>query len=348
MNLLRLVFVGGLVTGLTAGTWAAERKGTGGKVVVVVDNHPLLTTPFGLDFLPDGSLVVADFGGHRICKVTRAGQVSVLAGAGTKGYRDGLGAQARFNAPHNVAVLPGGDILVADTLNHCIRKVTPAGHVSTVAGAPKPGFAGDGGPAREARFNEAYHVCATPDGFLVADLGNRRIRAVEAADTIRTVAGTGARGVPQDGRPAVKAPLVDPRAVARAPSGGFWILERGGNALRFVEAKGLIRTLAGTGKPGPASDGPALKCTLNGPKVIWVESSGDVLIADADNHCIRRYAVKAGTLTTVAGTGKEGRGKAGQRPTATALNQPHGVAVDRDGILYISDSLNHRILKVEP
>ncbi len=317
-----------------------------GKVVVLVENDPLLTTPFGLDFLPDGSLVVADFGGHRVCKVTRAGKVSVLAGTGAKGYRDGPASEALFNAPHNVAALPNGDVLVADTLNHCIRRIA-GGEVSTVAGAPEPGFAGDGGPAKGARFREAYHVCATPNGFLVADLGNRRIRAVEDG-TIRTVAGNGEKGIPPDRATAAEAPLLDPRAVARGHDGRLWVLERSGAALRVVGRGGHIRTVAGTGKAGPATDGPALKCTLNGPKFLWVEESGAVLIADTDNHCIRRYDPDAGTLTTVAGTGKRGRGAAGGRPTATALDQPHGVAVGRDGTLYISDSLNHRILKIEP
>ncbi len=316
------------------------------KVVVLVEDSPLLTTPFGLDFLPDGSLVVADFGGHRVCRLTRDGKVSVLAGAGAKGHRDGPAAGALFNAPHAVAALPNGDVLVADTLNHCIRRVA-GGEVSTVAGAPAPGFAGDGGPAQGARFREAYHVCATPAGFLVADLGNRRIRAVERGK-VRTLAGNGQKGVPADGAAAAEAPLVDPRAVARGRDGTVWVLERAGAALRAVDTGGRIRTVAGTGKAGPAADGPALRCTLNGPKFVWAEASGAVLIADTDNHCIRRYAPGSGTLTTVAGTGKRGRGEPGGRPTATALDQPHGVALGPDATLYISDSLNHRILKIEP
>lgn len=317
-----------------------------GKVVVLVEDDPLLTTPFGLDFLPDGSLVVADFGGHRVCRVARDGKVSVLAGSGAKGHRDGPAAKALFHAPHAVAALPNGDVLVADTLNHCIRRIAD-GEVSTVAGTPEPGFAGDGGPARGARFRETYHVCATPTGFLVADLGNRRIRAVEDGK-IRTVAGNGKKGVPPDGAAAAESPLVDPRAVARGRDGSLWVLERAGAALRAVDTAGRIRTVVGTGKAGPAADGPALRCTLNGPKFIWAEESGAVLIADTDNHCIRRYAPDSDTLTTLAGTEKRGRGAGGGRPTTTALDQPHGVALGRDGTQYISDSLNHRILKIEP
>jgi DNA-binding beta-propeller fold protein YncE len=299
-----------------------------------------------LDFLPDGSLVVADLEGHRVLKVTRDGQLSVRAGAGTKGHRDGAAGKALFNAPHTVAVKPDGEVLVADTLNHCVRQIAN-GQVTTIAGAPEAGFAGDGGPAGAARFKEAFHVSTTPTGFLVADLGNRRIRSVENG-TIRTVAGNGTKGIPSDGSKAVEAPLIDPRAVAQGRDRNVWILERAGHALRVLDPQGRIRTVAGTGKAGPASDGDALQCTLNGPKFVWGERSGNVLIADTDNHCIRRYTPGTGSLTTVVGTGKRGRGVAGGRPTATALDQPHGVAVDKDGILYVSDSLNRRILKIEP
>jgi sugar lactone lactonase YvrE len=319
----------------------------GEKIAVVVSDDSLLSIPFGLDFLPDGTLVVADYGGNRVCRVARDGRwVQAFAGDGEKGHRDGPATKARFNGPHNVAVTPAGDILVADTLNHCVRRINGrTSEVSTVAGSPEKGFAGDGGPARDARLNEAYHVCTLLNGFLVADLGNRRIREVVDGN-IKTVAGNGRRGVPADDSRALESPLVDPRAVAY-DDGKLWILERSGHALRAVDREGRIRTVAGTGKPGPASDGPALKCTLSGPKCLWVEKSGNVLIADTDNHCIRRYSPQAGTLTTIAGTGKRGKGPAGESPTATALDQPHGVAVDRDGTIYISDSLNKRILKIE-
>jgi sugar lactone lactonase YvrE len=317
-------------------------------VVVVVDDHPLLTIPFGFDFLPDGSLVVADFGGHRICKVSTDGQVELLAGDGQKGFRDGAGDRARFNQPHNVVVLPGGDLLVADTSNHAVRQIDgKTGRVTTVAGGPQAGFSGDGGPARDALLNQAYHVVAAPGGFLLADLGNRRIRKV-AEGRIQTVAGNGRQGIPDDGATAVEAPLVDPRSVAIDAQGRVWILERSGNALRMIDQQGRIRTVAGTGQPGPAADGPALECTLNGPKFLWVESSGDVLVADSNNHCIRRYSPETQTLSVVAGTGRKGEGKAGDLPLATDLNEPHAVAVAPEGALWIADSLNGRLLMIAP
>jgi DNA-binding beta-propeller fold protein YncE len=317
------------------------------KLAIVVDGDPLLTTPFGFDFLPDGSLVVADFNGNRICKIDRDNHVAVVAGGGEAGHRDGPLDRARFNQPHNVVVAGDGNLLVADTSNHCVRLIDLSrGEVTTVAGKPESGFAGDGGPARDALFNQAYHVVATEHGFLLVDLGNRRIRAIEQG-MIRTVAGNGDKGVPNDGALAGAAPLVDPRAVARDRQGNVWILERSGNALRVVDKTGRIRTVAGTCKMGPASDGPALECTLSGPKFVFCEDSGDVLIADTDNHCIRRYSALARTLTTIAGTGEAGEGAAGGEPTTTALNQPHGVAVAPDGAIYIADSLNGRIVKIE-
>ncbi|HEV3025561.1 MAG TPA: hypothetical protein VGX76_23980 [Pirellulales bacterium] len=326
---------------------STEERSAESKLTLVVDGEPLLTTPFGFDFLADGSLVVADFGANRICRIDGDRRVSVVAGDGEAGYRDGPVAQACFNQPHNVVVAADGKLLVADTSNHCVRLVDLAiGQVSTVAGKPERGFAGDGGPAREALCNQAYDVAATERGFLLADLGNRRIRLVENGE-IRTLAGNGSQGVPPDGAAADAAPLVDPRAVARDRQGNVWIVERGGNALRVVDKAGRIRTVAGTGKLGPASDGPALECTLDGPKFLCCEPTGDVLIADTGNHVIRRYSAKLRTLTTIAGTGTKGKGAAGAKPTASDLNEPHGVAVAPNGAIYIADSMNGRVLKID-
>jgi sugar lactone lactonase YvrE len=278
-------------------------------------------------------------------RVATDGRTSVIAGDGEAGYHDGPLVQARFNQPHN-AVVAAGKLLIADTSNHCVRLIDlDAGIVSTAAGKPQRGFAGDGGPAREALFDQAYHVAVIPHGFLLADLGNRRIRAVEKG-TIRTVAGNGQKGLPSDSAAAADSPLVDPRAVAQDRKGNIWILERGGNALRMIDATGRLYTVAGTGEAGPPSDGRALECTFNGPKYLFCEDSGDVLIADSGNHCIRRYSAAKRTMTTIAGSGKKGKGRAGGTPTATALDEPHGVAVGPDGTIFVADSMNRRILKL--
>lgn len=306
-----------------------------------------MSEPFGMDFL-DGRVVLTEFGGHRVVQLDGAGKVTVLAGSGTKGFADGVGEKAQFNAPHNLAVAPDGAIYIADTLNHRVRKLDPKTRtVTTIAGGEK-GFAGDGGPAKDARFDQAYHVALEPGGkgLFVCDLGNRRIRRIDLeAGTILTAAGNGKKGVPEDGAEANKAPLVDPRAVAADKDGRLWILERGGNCLRVVE-DGKIRTVVGTGEKGFAGDGGlASKAKLDGPKFLWIDPAGDVLIADTENHCIRKYVRKDGTISRVAGTGKKGAGEPGGTGPEVALSRPHGVAVGLDGALYVADSDNGRVLR---
>lgn len=307
-----------------------------------------LNNPFGMDFL-NGQLVVTEFGGHRIVQIDADGKVKVLAGTSKAGAKDGVGEEASFNAPHNLVVAPDGMIYIADTSNHRVRKLDPKTRtVTTIAGAEK-GFAGDGGPAEKARFDQAYHVALDGDGknLFVCDLGNRRIRKIDLkTGTIVTVAGNGMRGVPKDGLIAAEAPLVDPRAMTLDKAGRLWILERAGHALRVVE-DGKIRTVVGTGEKGFAGDGgPALKAKMDGPKFLWIDPAGDVLIADTENHCIRKYAVKDATITRIAGTGKKGKEGAGGLATEVQLSRPHGVAIGPDGVMYISDSDNGRILKL--
>ena len=142
----------------------------------------------------------------------------------------------------------------------------------------------------------------------LADLDNRRIRMIDLkTNVITTVAGNGAKGVPKDGSEATTAPLVDPRAVAVDSKGNVYVLERAGNALRVVDAAGKIRTVVGTGAKGATGDGGnALKATLNGPKHLCIDRAGNVLIADTENHLIRKYLPAEGKIVRVAGSGKKG------------------------------------------
>lgn len=324
---------------------AAVPTAAADRLVLFADR---LQAPFGMDFL-DGRLVLTEFGGHRIVVLDQDGQPTVLAGSGKPGFADGVGDRAAFNAPHNLAVAPDGTIYIADTSNHRVRRLDPKSRiVTTIAGAEK-GYAGDGGPAKDARFDQAYHVAldAEAKNLFVCDLGNRRIRKIDlAAGTVVTVAGNGKRGAPADGAVAADAPLIDPRVVTVDRAGRIWVLERSGNALRVVE-DGKIRTVAGTGEKGFAGDGGlAARARLDGPKYLWIDPAGDVLIADTNNHCVRKYSPKDGTITRVVGSGTKGKGEPGGPPTDVSLNEPHGVAIGPDGTVYVADSLNGRVLKV--
>ena len=315
-----------------------------------------LREPFGVEFLPSGEMLIAEMtGGNRVLKIDAGGVLCVIAGTGAKGFSgDGNAAvSATFNGIHNFVVLDNGDLLLADSFNHAIRKIdAKSGIVTTFAGDGRKGFRGDGAVASAAQFDTPIQIALDPGrkNLFVADIGNKRVRRIVLATGVMdTVAGNGRAGAPPDGALAVDAPLVDPRAVAAGADGSFYILERSGHALRFVDGTGRIRTVAGTGKAGLSGDGgAALDATLNGPKYIALDRDGSVLIADAENHVIRRFTPKDGKIARVAGTGKKGGAGLGGSPLACELARPHGVTVAHDGTLYITDSYNDRILKIVP
>ncbi len=315
-----------------------------------------LREPFGTEFLPDGAMVIAEMvSGNRTLHVDKAGRLTVLAGTGVKGFSgDGGPARAaQFNGVHNIAITPDGDIFLADTWNYRIRKIDrKSGIVTTIAGTGTKGFSGDGGPADKAEFSSIIQIALDPSAthLYVADIDNRRIRRIAlATGIVETVAGNGKSGKPEDGADAKTSPLSDPRAVVAGADGSFYILERGGHALRFVDAAGKIRTVAGTGQKGSAVDGgPALEATLNGPKHLCIDRDGTVIIADAENNVVRRYHPKDGRITRVIGTGKKGGAGAGGDPLACEVARPHGVTIGPDGLLYITDSYNDRVLRIVP
>lgn len=328
------------------------------KLVLVAGgdkSEPKIQSPFAVDSDPKGNLYFCEMTGNRIGRIDRKGFVTIIAGTGQKG-NDGDGgpaAKATFNGMHNLAVAPDGDALfVADTWNNRIRRIDlKTGTVAAFAGTGTREFAGDGGSPLSARFGGVYCLAIEPRGerLYIADLDNRRIRAIDLRKNIvTTVAGNGQKGLPADGAEAANSPLLDPRAVAVDGKGNIYILERSGNALRVVDRQGRIRTVVGTGKPGATGDdGDARQATLNGPKHLCVDRDGNVLIADTENHLIRKYLPSEGKIVRVAGTGKKGNTGVGGSPLQAELAQPHGVYVHPNGDLYIADSSNDRILRIQ-
>lgn len=303
-----------------------------------------LQRPFGVDFDSTGRMLIVELEGGRVFQRDAAGVLTQISGDGSRSYRGdgGPAAAASYNGMHNVAVLPAGDVLISDSWNHCVRKIEAGtGHLSTIAGTGQKGFSGDNGPATQATFD--FLMCitlnASNDMLHVTDLTNRRIRTVDLkSGLVRTVAGNGKKGVPEDGAMAIDSPLVDPRAAAADSKGRLYILERGGHALRVVTPDGRIRTVVGTGKSG-FQDGPGRQAQLNSPKHLCVDGSDNVYIADDENGAIRLYNPATDMVTTVLGRG--------HGDTRIQLLHPHGVCWEKD-LLYVVDTSHNRILRLKP
>lgn len=305
-----------------------------------------LKEPFGTEFDAAGNTWIVEMvSGNRLLKVDPAGVLTHVAGRLEAGFSGdgGPALQARFNGPHNLAMLANGDVLIGDTWNGRVRRVdVRAGTVSTLPGWQAP-------QGRE-RGNGPYCVTLSPDKtrLHIADL--RQVHELDlATGKSRVVAGNGQKGVPEDGALAVDAPLVDPRAAAMDSQGNLYVLERNGNALRVVGKDGRIRTVVNaSGKKGGEGDGgPALEAAMSGPKHLCVDNDGSVIIADAESHLIRRYVPATGRIERIAGTGKKGASGVGGDPLHCELARPHGVTIHPvTGELFITDSYNNRVLKI--
>ena len=337
------------LSALLATALAAPLSADGSRATLVVGEE--LNEPFSVDFDESGRMYIVEMGGHRVSVLEPGGTLRVVAGTGEQGLAgdEGDAAKAQFNGPHHLLFGPDGWLYVADTFNNVVRRLDPrTGIVKRVAGTGEKAFGGDGGPAVDAQFSGVFSIAFHNGALYICDLGNRRVRRVNLqTGIVSTVAGNGDKGIPLDGAKALTQPLVDPRAIAFDTSGNLYICERAGHALRVVDPEGRIRTVAGTGEAGFSGDGgPARQAQLNGPKHISIDRDGSVLITDTENHVIRRYSPRDGTITRVAGSGVGGGEGLGGAALEVQLDRPHG-AVRHGGAIYISDSENHRVVKVE-
>jgi sugar lactone lactonase YvrE len=221
------------------------------------------------------------------------------------------------------------------------------GIITTVAGNGSSGYSGDSGPATNASLSDPLNAAVDAAGNLfIGDYGNARIRKVDANGLITTVAGNGSTAYSGDGGPAIDAGLNKP-TVAVDASGNLFIADRGNNRIRKVDLKGIITTVAGNGSSGYSGDGgAATNASLNNPSDVAVDDSGNLFIADLANNRIRKVDTQ-GIITTVAGNGSSGYAGDGGPATNASLTGSVAVALDASDNLFIGDSGNNRIRKVD-
>jgi len=327
--------------------------GTGG-VAFSADGSPpaetALARPVALALDSADHLYVID--GNRVRSISGR-KVLTVVGTGEAGYSGdgGPATAARLNSPHALAFDSQGNLYIADTLNHSIRRVDRRGVVTTVAGTGEPGYSGDGAPGTAARLSSPAGVAiGFGDTVYIADTGNNRVRQLAADGTISPFAGTGEPRYAGDGGPATSAPLNNPQGLAFDDVGNLYIADTFNNRVRRVDLDGSITTVAGTDARGFSGDGGLARVaelnlatgSLTSGQALALDTQGNLYIADAENHRVRKVALN-GVIATVAGNGHVGYSGDGGPATSAPLNFPLGVAVDRYGVLYVADTANGRV-----
>jgi len=313
----------GLVIATAVGTGEKGFAGDGGPA-----NAALLNGPFDIAFDSAGNLYFSDTFNHRIRRVdARTGVITTVAGSGEAGHSgdDGPAIRASLNEPYGIVLDRTGNIYVADRLNRRVRRIDAAsGIVTTLAGTGEAAYFGDGGPAAKAGLAEPNGLAldAAERRLYIADVADHRVRVVDlATGMIATFAGTGQAEHNGDRGPAREAGIFGARAVKLAADGTVYILERQGSSLRAVDPRtGIVDTVAGTGARGYGGDnGPALAAVFDAPKEMAVDRDGSLLIVDTENHAIRRFDPRTGTVLAVAG-GRQGGGGDGGPASEAGLN----------------------------
>lgn len=320
-----------------------------------------VSEPFSIDFNSKGILHGVEFTqSNRIFRVLN-GKVEFIAGVQHTSEEKGLSEEvndgtdpmkAVFKGMHDLQITREDKALIGDSFNHRVRMLDlKTGHVSTIAGTGKSGFSGDGGQATLASFNIVMTASLSPDQtrIYIADIGNSRTRMVDlSSGKIDTVAGNGKKGMPVDDSNALESPTGYTRAVTQARDGTLYILLREGNSLVALKDGKLHTVVNAAGKSGYGGDGEQGRDALmNGPKYVAMDLSGNVLICDTENHCVRRYSPKTGKIELVAGLPTKTGNSIGSTLLDTQLRRPHGVRIGPDGKLYIADTYNNRVLRGE-
>ncbi|MCP3906009.1 MAG: hypothetical protein GY715_20490 [Planctomycetes bacterium] len=332
-----------------AGTGVATYSGDGGPAV-----NAAVNAPDGVAIDSAGNIYIADSLNHRIRRISAAtGNISTVAGTGTAGFfgNNGPATSAQLDSPEDVFVDASDNIYVADRNNNRIRRIDAGtGIITSVAGNGGSSYSGDGGLATQASLRKPQGVYVDGAGNItIADTDNQRVRYVNAGTgIITTIAGTGSGGYNGDGVQATTAKLNKPEDVFRDAAGNLFIADRLNSRVRRVDGAGIITTIAGTGTGGYSGDGgQATAAKINRPVAVAVTAFGDLLIADMNNHRIRRVDLTSGIIETVAGNGTPGFGGDGGPATDANLQAPQGVAAFPSGDIVIGDTANHRLREAD-
>ena len=281
-----------------------------------------------------GNIYVADMYNHLIRKITPAGQVNTLAGSSI-GYLDGNGAFSKFNQPGGICVDQHGNVFVADIYNHKIRKITPSGDVTTVAGST-PGYADGKGSA--AKFYYPVGICIDSDGILyVADQINNKIRKITQDGTVSLYAG--GPGGNANG-PSTTAGFNNPTGICINAEKTVFVVDYSGHRIRKISKDLMVTTLAGNTEGFADSIGSA--ALFDHPFGLCLDKEGNVIVADMGNQKIRKVAVD-GTVTTIAGIDP---GYIDGAIDSAKFQSPTGICMDKQGNFYIAEVGGHHIRKL--
>ena len=307
--------------GALSGTWGSGVSGhKDGSAKEAQFNFPQ-----GMSRGADGSFYITDLVNNRIRRLAADGQVSTWAGSGAQGFGDGAGAKATFHYPGDVAFAPDGFLYVADTQNHAIRRIDAKGNVTTYSGSGNPGM--KDGLAFKATFNLPVGLAADSAAVYVAEHGNHAIRMVTLDGVVQTLAGTGKMGFAEG--EGLQAQFNSPTGIAVGANGSVWVADTNNHRIRRISDSGFVATIAGA-KSGFAN-GVGQAASFFYPVDLTFTAAGDLLIADRQNHMLRRMST-SGEVSTVAGNGMP-----------EELNEPWGVVADGLGQAWVVSHKHHQV-----
>jgi len=288
-NTVRKVNTSGIITTIAGIGNQLGASGDGGPATAAE-----LDSPQGVGVDSHGNVYIADWSNAKIRKVDKAGIITTYAGS-TPGFGGdgGPATAANLSIVSNVAADSSGNIYIADENNCRVRKVNSAGIISTFAGTGVNSYSGDSGPATAAEISKITGVAVDDsNNVYIADVGNNRIRMVNKAGIITTIAGNGSSGYNGDGGQATAAEINAPNNIWKDATGSIYIADYGNDVVRMINTSGIISTIAGSGQTGYSGDGgPATAAELNSPTGISSDGKGNVYIGDVMNNRVRVITV---------------------------------------------------------